>query len=195
MAKKKIARRVTGVKKPTKKQWATAYHEAGHAVIARYLHVGFKNVTVVPGEDYFGKLVLKRERARQRAFQTAEYEVTPRRRDAVKKEIIILLGGPYAQMRFNPRCRVQDVESTDIDNAMKLVSYLVGSEHQHKAYWVYMEACVKDLLSMHWKEIEAVAIALIEKRTLSEDDVKKIYQQTIIGPEVARLEARTKARN
>ena len=36
---------------------ATAYHEAGHAVAAFFLEQPFTSVTIIPGDDYWGKIM------------------------------------------------------------------------------------------------------------------------------------------
>ncbi len=82
---------------------ATAYHEAGHAVIANSLHVPLKSVTIKPGDGYSGMLHHAPVLTRRDIRKINEYSETPHQRDRMEKLAMICLAGPMAQRRYAPR--------------------------------------------------------------------------------------------
>src|SRR3954470_11076447 len=66
---------------------ATAYHEAGHAVVALCLDRPVHRVSVLPNRDRLGQCEFAKGR-----FKPSE--------DALEREILIALGGMAAEARF-----------------------------------------------------------------------------------------------
>ena len=48
--------------KRTKKLERTAYHEAGHAVVARVLHRRFRTISIVPADEFEAALLAQERR-------------------------------------------------------------------------------------------------------------------------------------
>ena len=93
MAKKKAAR-------PARRSlWATAYHEAGHAVAAFVLglRIGRRGVTIVPNYDWDGSAhVLKQLR------EKPDTGVAPRTQVRIERFVMMCLAGDTAQRKYAP---------------------------------------------------------------------------------------------
>jgi len=88
------------MRKRSKKQFeATAYHEAGHAVLAYRYDIKIESVTIKRDEDSFGRMagdgLLKKIRP--------DIEITPGGRDKMEKHIRVSMAGVIAQRMYNPR--------------------------------------------------------------------------------------------
>ena len=148
------------------KQWReiTAYHEAGHAVVAHRLHVRVKSVTIRPdvGSSGMTKLDL-------RYLNDA-------------KRILITLAGPYAQRRFAPRSRWRSSSTSgvtlnsglDFDTVTGLIYDERGNGNAAKFYRRYAEAKAKQLVDDWWRHIEAVAKVLLERETLTGTELSQV---------------------
>jgi len=80
------------------KDSTVAYHEAGHAVAAFWLHRPIRKVTIIADENSSGKVVRKRRPNAadpRKWFNEAGYRI--------QADMIILYAGQLAQKRFAPR--------------------------------------------------------------------------------------------
>ena len=148
------------------KQWReiTAYHEAGHAVVARMLYVRVKSVTIRPdvGSSGMTKLDLR--------YLNND------------KQVLITLAGPYAQRRFAPRSRWRSSSTSvvtlnsgwDFDTVTGLIYDEHGNGDAAKFYRRYAEAKAKQLVDRGWRRIEAVAKALLERETLTGTEMSQV---------------------
>jgi ATP-dependent Zn protease len=71
----------------TADEMATAYHEAGHAVIALYHDRSIHRVSILPRQDYLGKCEVRKG-------------VRRTKEDIVEQEILISLAGLAAESRL-----------------------------------------------------------------------------------------------
>jgi len=148
---------------------ATAYHEAGHAVVQYYLHLPIRKVTIRPnkekgslghceskGPSYLGEIDLG---------------VSPAQQDRIFRNIQALLAGNVAQQRFNKRSVRKWQTSSDYRKAAELairVTDTVGVRLLLGWLTHHTERLVQD----RWREIEAVAAALRERKTLTGDEIR-----------------------
>ena len=79
---------------------ATAYHEAGHALVAFLVGAKVHKVTIVPGKGYGAMTHISSPAAKCR-----HYDASPRTRDKVERAIMISLAGhrtPDVSTPLNP---------------------------------------------------------------------------------------------
>jgi ATP-dependent Zn protease len=150
-----------------------AHHEAGHAVAAFVLNLGIgrKGVTIVSDAESLGAAYVLHQ-----LRENSEIEISPRTHVRILDYAVMCLAGDAAQKKFNPRRRYGG--QNDLHNAADLLSYISGSnkilELQLKI--ARLRAC--GLVEVRWKQIEAVAAALVERKTLNREEVRQACHST-----------------
>jgi hypothetical protein len=155
-----------------------AIHEAGHAVAAILHDIAFKHVTIVPtdsdssGRPCDGHVKLKPVPARYGAEETKD---SPASLDFWHRRLIVVLAGPAAHKKLHPHAHWFGYAVADMGEA----DHVIRAIHQcdaspvTRAHYNYIEALATACVENNWKEIEAVAAALIEHGTLSEDQIRE----------------------
>lgn len=143
---------------------ATAYHEAGHAVVAVYLMVRIRHVTIKARKDTAGHVALLRPARGMKETHARG---------------IIALAGEAAQRRFNPRSVRRHHGEGDrkaVDRYAK--EYSGGSARYNKALVDLWQIRADDLVKLCWPTIVRVAEALLERRTLPYSEVCALMHGT-----------------
>lgn len=176
-----------------------AYHEAGHAVVARLLEIPVNRVTVFPTDD-----------ANQAIAEAHSAAYLSRNEDAagqiigLEKDAKVCLAGPYAQHHYRP-AQGQTVDDfpeewvSDIANAQSLVatSWMIrqgisldrgaslsdGQAAEAQRLWRPLAAEAEALVAENWRAIERVAKALITHRELTGDDIDDLIARSSSGRE------------
>jgi hypothetical protein len=137
---------------------ATAYHEAGHAIVGAGLGAIVKVATVKPRGKILGRV---------------RFAACP---DDHESELLCTLAGPFAQKRFAPRSAWRS-GNRDFDNAKKLVvSRIHGKGTVAQKYLAYMEARAAQVVNVFWIDIEAVAKALLERETMTGREIRAVIR-------------------
>ena len=143
---------------------STAYHEAGHAVIAYHVGVKIQTVTIVPDGEYLGLC----RHAKVIRGRYPEADDSDRTRLRMEKHGMIALGGPIAQRLYNPRSVRRYHASSDYrsvaDVALRVSS---GSTEQAEAWMTWLEIRTSDALRLRWVVVKALAEELMERRTVA----------------------------
>jgi hypothetical protein len=155
-----------------------AYHEAGHAVAAIRFRRAFKSVTVVPGEDNLGHA---------RMFDVPQSVIDDDTagpdnfagRHIIEKAILVSLAGPAAEREFVGRFDHRGAGS-DYQNCVDLALHLYGVVTAEK-FIDFLLSLARDFVRTRIAsvQIEAVAEALIDQKTLSARRVKAICDEAI----------------
>ncbi len=154
---------------------ATAFHEAGHAVMAWTLGVRLKRVSVVPsknaaGECHYGKL-----------SQSKHFEVgdSDRVRLRTEKLIMVALAGSTAQQLYSPRSYHHYQAKSDYDTVAQLALSITGPPKETNAYLKWLEIRTRETLRLpwHWDAVKAMAEALIKRGTVSSREAKQVIRQ------------------
>jgi hypothetical protein len=126
-----------------------AYHEAGHAVIARVLGITIDKVIVAADEGviYFAAAI-----------------------DDAEKDVLMTFAGPIAQGDFFHDPGNQDGWKGDLDHARTAILYEYGEESALE-YYDELYAKAEALVAANWLAIKRVATALLVHRSLNQDDV------------------------
>ena len=158
----------------TKAREATAYHEAGHAVIARVLGLTCGQVSIIADDDSAGRAIIADP------WQTAgDWENRDRFRDArqaFRGTIIARMAGAEAEREFFGQCRGRD------DNDRYDIALLMDSRWTEipaddwDQYEARLRAQTRRLVRRHRDTIERVAAALMKHKTLPGDEVHKIVE-------------------
>ena len=154
---------------------ATAYHEAGHAVVALWEGARRpRRVTIVRQDDTLGRVTHVAWGVRFRP----DVELTLSRARQLQAGIDSLLAGVVADRRGTGRRHNWAGASSDFQQAVDLASYLNnGSSRQITLYLAWREQCVRDAVEARWSEVERVAQALLSRHALKGDEVRRIVRE------------------
>ena len=157
---------------------ATAYHEAGHALANDAL--GFKNrkVSIVSDAESTGRV---EPEVNLRPASLTYGDSSPARLGRWHNRIIVFLAGREAQRKFNPRSIRSYMSRSDLDKASKILERLHTENSEYLAARRYLETRTRNLIrrGVNWGKIEDLADALIEKRTLDGEQVRRIFVQSV----------------
>jgi hypothetical protein len=149
---------------------ATAYHEAGHAVIAYLLGYKPQSATIVPTVDAAGYVIHANP---LHGFQL-DIDGSDEARLRVESAITICFAGPIAQKRYSPRSWRRVHGQWDYDTIAELGLRVCGSGEQAAAFIRWRELVTLDLVKAHWLRIQQVAGQLLEREHLSYADLDAI---------------------
>jgi ATP-dependent Zn protease len=163
----------TKTRRTRKSLESTAYHEAGHAVIAVAEHILVKHVTIRPGGDAWGHI------SRRNLIENDE----DRLQRYLPREIRVMLAGLAAEWRFTGRNNFRGA-SADFNAAVDL-AIRVYRPKTAGHYLKFMTSLMKDVVSVpaNWCRITAVAEALLERETLTGREVRELYRGSVLDRE------------
>jgi len=158
---------------PAEAEWiATAYHEAGHAVMALSLGRSIQKVTISPsqtaqGEARLGICELKKGRSK-------------RSKDALEDDALILLAGMVAEARFTGEYCGRGA-AQDLRMVRSLLASRAGSIRQLERLEKRFLSKTEHLLyeTAHAKAIHWIAAELIAKTTISGRAAKHLFNQSV----------------
>lgn len=133
---------------------ATAYHEAGHAVLALILGRPVTCVSILPDRERLGVCEFGKG-----SFRPSE--------DWLEREMLIALGGLAAEARFTGDY-AWDAAAHDQQYVMRLAVQRAG-ERRAERLQRRMLAKAEHLLAdeTHWRAVELIAAELLIKREIS----------------------------
>lgn len=158
----------------------TAYHEAGHVVIAHFVKLKVKGVTIVPSDDYNGLATYSRQFDSDHELLDLFFndqlpdDITIDEFDEnitriITQELKSGLGGYVAEKLYgidNTDGAYSDFQEV-IGNALKFKSS--GEEATEYIDKLLIE--VEFLLKEKWNYVEAIAAALLEKTELNQEEL------------------------
>ena len=142
----------------------TAYHEAGHAVVALALDRPVHKVSVLPGRDLLG----------QCQFGKGVFRPTD---DWLEREVLIALAGMAAEARHTGGyCR--DGAARDLRYARRLALQRATPKTLDR-FERRMLAKVENLLADegHWRAVELIAAELMKQGTISGRAARHLFEQ------------------
>ncbi len=151
---------------------ATAYHEAGHAVMALVVGRLIDRVTIVPGKTQFGHATLgqcKVQKTRARAT-----------RDWLEDEMLILLAGMVAESQVTGEyCAAGAAQ--DLRAVRRLAQTRGGSERQVERLERRALDKTEHILSdaQHWQAVESIVQQLLEHQTISGRAARHLFEQAL----------------
>jgi ATP-dependent Zn protease len=169
---------------------ATAYHEAGHAVVADRLGYGFSTVSIIPDADdaTHGRIVF----SCPVLASDPNLGLTLRQEERVRNNIVVTLAGGIAEERFcgKPTDEITLGTQSDRDSVTDLAFRMAGSTAECQALLDWLATRADNIVTHRWPQIEAVAAALVERRRLSGTEARLIiresYAQDVLDRRAAR---------
>lgn len=163
----------------------TAYHEAGHAIVAFGVDRAFKEVTIIPSEGYLGVL-------KHRPWITFDPTMTSsgwedRETSRIKLRIMLCLGGPAAEsillgrsvMKYRWGWADHGIVLDLLDALYAGLGLDAEVDKEVGKYIEYMELVVKNFLRVNWKFVERVAQALLLEKTLTYKKAKELVYRDL----------------
>lgn len=143
----------------------TAYHEAGHAVVALYLDRPVHRVSVLASRERLGQCEFGKGR-----FKPSE--------DALEREILIALAGLAAEARHTGTYQLE-AANRDLRYVRRLVLER-KSERAASRYEERMLAKVEAILGDDeiWQAVELIAVELLKHGVISGRAARHLYEQT-----------------
>jgi hypothetical protein len=153
---------------------ATAYHEAGHAVVAIALRKNVERVSIEPNQLRLGQCKLKKG-------------VHGPLKDAVETEVLILLGGVVAESRHTGEYD-WDAAHGDVQHIRDLLQSRSGGPRQMNRYEQRLIDKAEHLLDQPgvWTAVERVAADLLRNTTISGRAVRYLYEQAVAQAKKSR---------
>ncbi|MFC7337929.1 cell division protein FtsH [Haloferula chungangensis] len=133
----------------------TAYHEAGHAVMALLMGRSIQKVSIIPSQNRLGSCHIQKGRAKQV-------------QDKLEAEILILLAGMAAEGRKSGRYNLQGA-SQDLQAVEKLAMARSGNPRQASKLVHKLLDKTQHLLANKatWTAVKVIAEELIEHESIS----------------------------
>lgn len=197
MAKRRIRRRI-------RRRERTAYHEAGHAIMARLLDCPTEYVTIERDADSLGHFQIPESwaalpvtvgpedaiRAGYVSFDLDERHEAEYQAGRIDEEVMILLAGTEAECVLCGRVgatRCGDIENggmADFREALRLANGarfvfepMDDLDNERCAYFCWMRLRTRNILRRLWAAVDAVARALLERERLTGDEVAEIVDR------------------
>lgn len=156
---------------PTK---LTAYHEAGHAVMAYILRIRLSEVTIILGEDYLGRF----SHGTGRNIHP-EWESDHKTRVELERRAMQILAGNVAEHLLTGK-RHRAGSYDDYHKVVNLLSYLAGPEEIVKyVEWLWYRT--KGMLGVDhwWLAIQRLAEELLKHHHLKSKRIREIIRLAV----------------
>lgn len=156
-----------GESQPTDEEIATAYHEAGHAVIALIVGRPVHRVSILPNQLRLGVCELKKGALRKL-------------QDVLEAEILVLLGGLAAEARFRGKYHWQSAQK-DLRMVRELVETRAASARQVDRLERRFLDKTEHLLGQegHWAGVERLARELLVSKSISGRAAEQLFAEAI----------------
>lgn len=155
----------------------TAYHEAGHAVAARFFRLPVKLVSIVPGEEFAGFVQFGDTRGRNAAaglLNGADFKGLTR----VLKELIVRLAGMEAQRHYCPQSCRKIHASSDYAQAVDYALSFVGGDEQEAEFFLRWLCKRAEYLvtDFWWPDIQSLANELLKRQVMTGREVSAFFR-------------------
>jgi hypothetical protein len=159
-----------------KRKVATAYHEAGHAVIARVLTLASGGATIKP--DYVERTAGVHETFDPHVCWSAWEE-----RGHVRAYLDVVWHARIMTYMAGAEANAAMGQPTDGDGDDRLQIAMMAEELCHSPPWDRLEPRLRRmtrmLLRRHWARVERVAKALLAKTTLTAKQLDKLVGRSV----------------
>jgi len=152
----------------------TAYHEAGHAVMAYILHLRLKEVSIIPTDDYLGVCI-----GGKRGNIDPEWDSSHKTRVELERRAMQALAGNVAEHLLTGK-RHRAGSYSDYHNVVNLLSCLAGDDEiTYYADWLWHRTKATMGIDYWWLAVENVAEELLKNKHLKNKCVREIIRRAI----------------
>jgi len=146
----------------------TAYHEAGHAVMAELCGRQVTEVEIVGDPEHTGSV-------HSLAFppDRGEGSSSHAENEDIERQLKIIVAGTVAEAVHSGR-EDWDETSEDLDAAVRLAMRLVDDCEEVLPLLGEIRVEVEKDLLAHWPAVEAVAVELLERRALTGSELRRL---------------------
>lgn len=146
----------------------TAYHEAGHAVMAHLCGQIVTKVEIIGDEEHTGSVSCLRYLEEPRWGVDKNIPSV-----AIEARILCLVAGIAAENILTEDLSWREPQD-DLDEAVRLALRVVGSCDRVLPLLNEAREHAVDLLRRHWQAVEAIAGLLLIHRSLSRDQLRQV---------------------
>jgi hypothetical protein len=153
----------------------TAYHEAGHAVMATWLRCNFRHVSIISddSESSLGH-ILSGKRAR---LEYNRVDPTQPDRYRAEKYILVSFAGNAVERLFTGQ-KTWKGSKKDLIDAYDYMSCLIQEDDEVTAYFKWLQVRARNILSLSWNwfAVETLAKALLKEKYIGSRLVRQIIK-------------------
>jgi hypothetical protein len=166
-------------KRKSNKMWAVAYHEAGHAVVARhFFRLSEEGVSIIPEQGQQEGITHINFPARCFRPKDNEY-ITGRSRRTCETFALISLAAYLSPQRSRASSYRIHHSEQDRKEALDVLTHTTEAKEEVDAGMRLLELQARNLVNRMWPKIEAVATALMERRHLTKSEVEQIAWEAV----------------
>jgi hypothetical protein len=125
-------------------------------------------------------------------FRNGDLSTTDANRLKMERKVVVCLAGMVAQQRFKPSSVRSWHGSSDFQAAVCQISSFTASDREREAYLKLLRIRTEQTLARPgaWECVEALAAALLDRKTLSATEVTKIIQAAFARKRVPLLSSK-----
>ncbi len=160
----------------------SAYHEAGHAVVAYDQGVRVHGISIVPDEGRMGHIAID-TLLLNRLAPTFQFNKGARNRFTMERHVMVLQGGHAAVHRLDPvKKNLADTingEGSDQNIAMSLLKAFAVGDREAEKYYQWLDARTEGIMAnpMRWFQVKILAEALLEHEQMGARKVRMIIKE------------------
>jgi ATP-dependent Zn protease len=149
----------------------TAYHEAGHAVLAWKIALGKPKIVSIEADDSSGLTSIEYYvEADSDSLSSSEF------RKQVEGRCIGLLAGVEAEVKFTGELVHPDNNKSDRDSILRKLELICSSTNEIQNCINFLEESTANLVDEYWPIVTALAEALLERKTIEGKELIEIME-------------------
>lgn len=154
---------------------ATAYHEAGHAIVAFVCGIPIRAISITGGKGFDGYV----QRRTSKLEGRVSFDRSDRVRLTVERFARFGLAGGIAQRRYSPRSWRHYHGQEDSEHVADLVFSLCGSEDEADAWIKLLTIQTNQIVEIWWETISALAEHLLVVHSMTGVEFRQWHSQYV----------------